>query len=104
MTIQVDFWSLVYLLVAFIGFVSGVGKLLLRQVERRLDSRFSAIEAAGAEWRRLERDWLEWKAELPLQYVRREDYVRNQTVIEAKIDAIAMRLENWQLRETTRAN
>ena len=95
MMIQMELWQLVSLLVAFIGFTAGVAKLLLRQVERRL----LGIETASAEWNRIERDWLNWKAELPLQYVRREDYVRNQTVIEAKIDAIAMRIENWQLRD-----
>lgn len=103
MMIQLEFWQLISLLLAFFGFVAGGAKLLLRQVEKRLDTRFSTIEEAATEWRRLEREWLNWKAELPLQYVRREDYVRNQTVIEAKIDAIAVRLENWQLREKERA-
>ena len=51
----------------------------------------------------LDRDFMQWKAELPLQYVRREDYIRNQTVIEAKLDAVALRLENWQLKGTHRA-
>lgn len=50
----------------------------------------------------LDRDFMQWKAELPLQYVRREDYIRNQTVIEAKLDAVALRLENWQLKGATR--
>lgn len=99
MTLQVEFWQLVGLLVSFLGFAAGAGKLLLRQVERRLDARFSGLEKASAEWQRIERDWLNWKADLPIQYVRREDYVRNQTVIEAKIDAIAVRIENLQLRE-----
>lgn len=103
MMIQLELWQLISLLLAFFGFVAGGAKLLLRQVEKRLDTRFSTIEEAATEWRRLEREWLNWKAELPLQYVRREDYVRNQTVIEAKIDAIAVRLENWQLREKERA-
>jgi hypothetical protein len=35
---------------------------------------------------------------MPLHYVRREDYVRNQTVIEAKLDALALRLENVRLK------
>lgn len=101
MILQVEFWQLATLLVSFISFAAAAGKLLLRQVEKRLDARFKALDAASQEWRRLEREWLEWRADLPLQYVRREDYVRNQTVIEAKIDAIAVRIENWQLREKT---
>ena len=42
--------------------------------------------------------WLAEKMDLPLQYVRREDYIRNQTVIEAKLDAVASKLETAQLR------
>ncbi|MDF5991266.1 hypothetical protein P4119_17475 [Pseudomonas aeruginosa] len=38
------------------------------------------------------------KAELPIQYVRREDYIRGQSVIEAKLDGLAVKLENAQLR------
>ena len=81
-----------------------------RQYDRRLDERFELQEAARKEGRRaweerfsrveekqttLERNHLELRAELPLHYVRREDYVRNQTVIEAKLDALALRLQHW---------
>jgi len=36
---------------------------------------------------------LRLRAELPLDYVRREDWIRNQTVIEAKLDGLATKLE-----------
>jgi hypothetical protein len=97
-----------------------VGKILIKQVMARLDERFKAMEKARIEstkhlddkfntleqavnaneqeWRRVERDVLTLKADLPLHYVRREDYVRNQTVIEAKIDGLAIRLENVLLK------
>ena len=39
----------------------------------------------------LERKFLEHQAQLPLQYVMRPDYIRNQSVIEAKLDALAER-------------
>ena len=99
MTIQVDFWQLVGILLAFFGFVGAAGRMLLNQIDRRLELRFSAVEAAAKNIQKLERDFLEWKAELPLHYVRREDHVRNQTVIEAKLDALAVRIDNLQLRE-----
>lgn len=99
MTIQVDFWQLVGLLVSFLAFVFASGRLLLSQIDRRLEARFSAVEAAAKNIQKLERDFLEWKADLPLHYVRREDYVRNQTVIEAKLDALAVRIDNMKLRE-----
>ena len=99
MTIQLEFWQVVTLLLAFFGFVSAAGKLLLGQIERRLDLRFGAIEAAAKEWQKLEKEFLTFKADLPLHYVRREDWVRGQTVIEAKLDALAVRIDNMKLRE-----
>jgi hypothetical protein len=119
-TVTVDFWYLVGLLLGFLGVVFTFGKLLLGQIEQRLDQRFKAIDEANkatsthwdtrfAElmeqnrreadgWLRIEKDFLRFQAELPLQYVRREDYVRNQTVIEAKLDSLALKIENVQLK------
>jgi hypothetical protein len=116
MLIQIELWHLITLLLAFFGCVGAFGKLLLSQFETRQaerfeaqevarkasadhwDQRFSILEAAAKEWVRIERDFLEWKADLPMTYVMRDDYVRNQTVIEAKLDAVALRIENLQLR------
>lgn len=103
MIIQIEFWQLASaiggLLLAFFGFVFGFGRVLLNQIEKRLNDRFSAVEAAADEWHRLEKEFLSWRADLPLNYVRREDYIRNQTVLEAKFDALATKIEHWQLRE-----
>lgn len=120
MSIQVEFWQLVTLLVAFFGFVGAVGKLLLNQIDRRLDERFTAQEevrkAAQKVWQKafddhmaaerretealhqLEKDFLRFQGELPLHYVRREDYLRNQTIIELKLDGLALKLENIQMK------
>ena len=38
------------------------------------------------------------KADLPLHYVRREDYIRGQSLIEAKLDALGNKLDVMQLR------
>lgn len=122
MTVQVDFWQLVLLLIAFFGFVGAVGKLLLDQIDKRLDERAAAQEeirkAAQKVWQKafddhmnadrretealhqLEKDFLRWQGELPLHYVRREDYLRNQTIIELKLDGLALRLENIQMKGT----
>jgi hypothetical protein len=122
--IQIELWALITflvgLLVSFFGAVWAFGKILMAQFDKRLDLRFEAQEKARAEaslhwnhqfatiekskgqWERVERDFLNWKADMPLQYVRREDYIRNQTVIEAKLDAVAMRIENLQLKGAQR--
>jgi hypothetical protein len=49
--------------------------------------------------RQLEREFLIHKAELPNKFVAREDYIRGQTVIEAKLDAVAQKLENVQIKQ-----
>jgi hypothetical protein len=46
----------------------------------------------------LERDFLKFRGDLPLEYVRREDFIRNQSVIEAKLDAVALHIQNLQLQ------
>lgn len=116
MTVTVDFWNLVGLLTGFLAAVAGAGKLLLDQSQRHLDERFSTQEAARAlqaaqlsarldgleqvnrdetvQWQRVEREILQLKADLPLNYVRREDYVQAFATIMARLDAINMRFEN----------
>jgi len=125
MTVQVEFWQLLSLLLGFLGFLFAAGKILLTQIEHRLNDRFTAMEEARAQagkhwderfgavidklrheaegWAELEREFLRFQAELPLQYVRREDYVRGQSVIEAKLDALYNKLEVVQMRGGTHA-
>lgn len=103
MTMQLELWHLITLLLAFFSACAGGAKLLLHQIERHLDQRLDGIEAAAkdeaGEWRRIEREMMAMKADMPLHYVRREDYIRGQSVIEAKLDALALKLENVQLRQ-----
>ncbi len=109
MKIELELWHLITMLASFFGCVAAFGKILLDQFEKRLEDRFKAYEAVQANERedikanteavkKLERDFLEWQANLPLHYVRREDYVRGQAVIEAKLDTIYSKLETVQLQ------
>ncbi len=113
-------WHLVLMLIAFFGGSAAAGKLLLGQVQRHLDERFNvqekarrenheatqqrldAIESAArtdaGQWQRVEREILQLKADLPVFYVRREDYIRGQSVIESKLDGLATKIENAHLR------
>lgn len=97
MQLQVSFWEIVSLMLSFMGFLSAAGKILLTQIEKRLSERFDALEHARQQseisWSRLEREFLEFRADMPLNYVRREDYIRGQTVIEAKLDSLHSRIE-----------
>lgn len=120
MIVSLELWQLITLLLAFLGCVAGFGKTLLDQFERRQAERFEAHDLARAEGQKamrdlfeqhlteerrnadavqeLERDFLRWQADLPLNYVRREDYVRGQVIIEAKLDAVYNKIEVVQLK------
>ncbi len=113
MTVQIEFWQLLSLLIglllSFLGFAFAAGRILLGQVDVRLNHRFTSLEETlgrhsdeegktAQQVRDLETAFLRWQAEMPLMYVRREDFVRNQTVIEAKIDRVYGKLELVQLQ------
>lgn len=49
MTVQLELWHLITLLVAFFGCVAGFAKSVLSQIDKRLDERFKAQEKARAE-------------------------------------------------------
>ena len=106
MTLQVDFWQLLgfglTLLSGFAGIIFTAGRLIASQFETRINERFDVLqkarEAEAAGITRLERDFLRLQADLPLHYVRREDYVRGQSIVEAKLDGLATKIDNAQLR------
>ena len=122
--LQIDFWQLVgfggALLSGFAAIIFGAGRLIAAQFETRITDRFEGLrkdreaeeartnvrfaalqrarelEAQGIS--SLERDFLRFQADLPLHYVRREDYVRGQSIVEAKLDGLATKIDNAQLR------
>jgi hypothetical protein len=73
---------------------------LLDRYFAALEARFTALEeelkSRADDWQRTERALLELKAELPVQYLRKEDAIRGEVVIHAKLDALAAKIE--QLR------
>lgn len=86
MTINVDFWYLVGLLIGFISVLSTFGMVLIKQIDARIDhqnDRVSTIEQALNST----------LAKLPLEYQRREDAIRFETVLNAKLDSIGSRIE-----------
>jgi len=124
MEVTVDFWQLLGILAgilsAFLTLLFGGGRFLLSQFEKRLDARFSNLEksqkaaqthmdqrfstietamAKGSEEAmRLERELMQLKADLPNHYVRRDDFIRVQSIIESKIDGLASKIDNAILR------
>lgn len=68
------------------------------KLNTRLDTLDASAKADTGQWQRVERELLMMKADLPIHYVRREDYIRGQSTLEAKVDGVGMKLENALLR------
>lgn len=109
MTFQLELWHVITLLITLIAAFFGLIKMLLGQQIIHIDAAFAAqnkrlekIEEVNREessnWQNVERALMKLKADLPLEYVLRNDYIRGQSVIESKIDSLALKLENAQLR------
>jgi hypothetical protein len=88
--------------VALLGLNLGAVRWLLIRYEMDLSDRIDDIKRDGSEFSHsVEREFLQWKAQLPLDYVRREDWIRFANTLEAKLDAMRaeMRAEISDLRE-----
>lgn len=113
MQVQIEFWELlsgiVAVIVAFASVTWLFGTLLVRQFKAQLDQRFITIQTdltkratddakVSDQLRQFEKDFLMFQRDMPNQYVRREDYIRGQTVIESKLDALYSKLEVVQIQ------
>ena len=122
--ITVDIWQLLGVLGTLMGMMLSImitaSKALIKQFEKRLDEKFSSMDASRSAvqqhwdnqfasleksaidetkgWQRLEQKMMQMQVDLSKDYVRRDDYIRNQSVIESKIDGLAIRIENAYLR------
>lgn len=88
------------LLVAFLTLIFAFGRTLLSQFDKRMDERREtnalaiaelkrALDVESAQFRELRVKVAEYVAALPLEYVRREDWIRFSATIDAKLDRLA---------------
>ena len=108
---QLELWHLITLILTLVTLFVGLGKLVLAQFEKRIDNRLDTLIEESRGWqtvkndvRSVENDVLKLRVELAERYVKRDDYVRGQTVIEAKLDAISSELKNVQIQGAKREN
>lgn len=90
--ISIEFWQLVGFLLSFLGLCFTFGKMLLGQFQRQQDERQKQQEKLQGKVENMERQLGEFSAGLPMTYVLREDYIRNQVVLEAKLDNVVEKL------------
>lgn len=95
--------AIVTVIATIVGGYFALARLVVKQFNASLDQRFQAMNDARLEgrkayeerlgrvevaYRELHTKFLEHLAELPREYVRREDHIRFETVITAKLDAL----------------
>lgn len=116
MSVQLYFTIAGVAVTAIVAIIAGfwaITRVAMGQFDRRLEERFATFTAALAELRNvgterleklerqytaLDQDLRKILIELPREYVARTDYVRRETVMEAKIDQLGLRIENWMLK------
>ena len=113
MMLQIEFWQLVSLCFTGLGVFAGVLWKLVRaglnqaqttqresqlQLLQRLDVIDQSNREAADKSNKQERDLMQLKIDLARDYVRREDYILGQAVLEAKLDKIFEKLEVVQLK------
>ncbi|HHB9431404.1 TPA: hypothetical protein ACOEOA_000422 [Stenotrophomonas maltophilia] len=77
------------------GLIAG-GRWLVAQLQQRTDQQLAILLNDSKRWRDVEGELNNFRIEVAKDYVRREDYARGQSVIEAKIDAVAKEIMNMK--------
>ncbi len=72
-------WSLI---------IMAVLRFMLTRTFAGMEQRMAEIGRIAEKNQTLEREILEMKAELPISYVRREDFIRHEVAILAKLDRL----------------
>ena len=106
MTFSLEAYQAIMLAITIVGSTFGAGKAFFGRIETSLKDRDDGLKAEIAKVndnvskeseaiRQLDREILKLKAELPREYVAKEDFVRSFTVVEAKIDAVQTTLTQF---------
>jgi len=101
MILQVEpihLWWFFIIGLSLVGAAAAVGRWLIAQAQQKTDAQVQLLLEDSRKWTQVEMQLLELRVELPERYVRREDYIRNQAVIETKLDRVFERLENLRLQ------
>jgi hypothetical protein len=97
MQLQIDLWQVMSFAGVVIGAFWAIGRVLMQQFQKSIDEKFKdirdGISDQAASTRQLERDFMDFKATMPRDYVRREDFVQTIATIQVRIENMALRIE-----------
>ena len=100
--ISIEFWQLVGFLLGFLGVCFTFGKALLSQFQTQLLERNRQQDKMMEKLDSIEKKQADLDATLPLNYVLREDYIRFNAKLEAKMDSIHGKVDEIYKMERTR--
>jgi hypothetical protein len=82
------FLALVTLMATWSVIILTVARMVLKKCVTNLETKINPLLGVPAECKRLEIEILKLKADLPLQYTRKEDFIRFEVVINRKLDKL----------------
>lgn len=111
MTLTLETWHVISLIITIFGGLVGGAKLFFGRVEDSIKQRDQQLADAlqkiddklaveSKEIRRIDRDLLKLQAQLPQTYVHKDDFNRSFTVIDAKLDKLWMIINKGNTGET----
>lgn len=89
-------------LMAFIALNAGTLRWLFERHESATAEQMASLKREGSDFsHEVERQMMKLKAQLPLEYVRREDWIRFSSTLDAKLDAMRteLRTEITELKD-----
>ena len=104
MTFQIDLMQALGLAATILGGYWFLAKLLVVQAQKHIDKQFEVITktlaAQTSNTLHIERELMALKAELPREYVRREDNTRVIATVQVSIDNLRLTLERLMMERT----
>jgi len=88
MAIQIDFYQTLTIIFILIGGLFTIAKLIISTISGKFEKGEHEDKAVSKEISRLDREFLLFKAELPILYQRREDSLQQYSRLEAKFDGL----------------
>ena len=86
-------------LMAFIALNAGTLRWLFERHESVQAEQIASLKREGSDFsHEIEREMMRLKAQLPLEYVRREDWIRFSSTLDAKLDAMRNELRDRDQR------
>lgn len=97
MILTLDLWQAISLLITIVGAFWGIAKMMLNQGQKNLEEKFFLInkrlDSQEESDKRLERQVGDMRAELPREYVRRDDFIRAISNFDVRVDQLRLTIE-----------